>query len=103
VIVDANRSLQPQARVTEEFLLNRLQDMNIPATLIFNKMDLINEDRDLLQEVVERYNKGYPNFRKTMYISAVYEEGLDKVKVNKEAMEDIENKSILINNEDSFV
>lgn len=79
--MDANRSIQPQALVTEEFLLKRLHDTNIPATLIFNKMDLINEDHDLLQEVVERYNKGYPNFRKTLYISAVYEEGLDNVKV----------------------
>lgn len=81
MVVDASRSIQPQARVTEEFLLHRLRDMNIPATLIFNKMDLINEDCDLLQEVVDRYIKGYPNFKKTLYISAVYEEGLDKVKV----------------------
>lgn len=81
VVVDAGRSIQPQARVTEEFILNRLHDMNIPATLIFNKMDLLYEDRNLLEEVAERYTKGYPNFKKTLYISAVYEEGLEKVKV----------------------
>lgn len=46
-------------------------------------MDLIYEDRDLLQEVEERYVKGYPNIKKTLFISAVYEEGLNKVKVRK--------------------
>lgn len=81
-MVDAGRSIQPQARVTEEFILNRLHDMNIPATLIFNKMDLLYEDRHLLEEVAERYSQGYPHFKKTLYISAVYEEGLDKVKVS---------------------
>lgn len=81
VVVDAGRSVQPQARVTEEFILNRLHDMNIPATLIFNKMDLLYEDRHLLEAVAERYHQGYPHFKKTLYISAVYEEGLDKVKV----------------------
>jgi hypothetical protein len=41
VVVDASRSIQPKARVTEEFLLERLSELNIPATLIFNKvMDL---------------------------------------------------------------
>ncbi|KAG2190721.1 hypothetical protein INT46_004349 [Mucor plumbeus] len=80
VVVDAGRSIQPQARVTEEFILSRLHDMNIPATLIFNKMDLLYEDRNLLEEVADRYTKGYPNFKKTLYISAVYEEGLEKVK-----------------------
>lgn len=81
VVVDAARSIQPQARVTEEFILNRLHAMNIPATLIFNKMDLLYEDRHLLEAVAERYNQGYPHFKKTLYISAVYEEGLDKIKV----------------------
>lgn len=40
VVVDAGRSLQPKARVTEDFLLERLKDLNIPATLIFNKVKL---------------------------------------------------------------
>jgi GTP-binding protein Era len=43
-------------------------------------MDLIYEDRDLLGEVEERYRHGYSNIKKTLYISAVYEEGLSKVK-----------------------
>lgn len=80
VVVDASRSLQPKARITEEFLLDRLRDLNIPATLVFNKMDLIYEDHDLLAEVEERYIKGYPHIKNTLHISAVYEEGLTDVK-----------------------
>lgn len=44
-------------------------------------MDLIYEDRDLLAEVEDRYVKGYPHIKKTLHISAVYEEGLSDVKV----------------------
>ncbi|GAA5795034.1 hypothetical protein HPULCUR_000385 [Helicostylum pulchrum] len=80
VVVDAQRSIQPKARVTEDFLLKRLSDLEIPATLIFNKMDLIEEDREILKEVEERYTTGYPHFKKTLHISAVYEEGLTEVK-----------------------
>ncbi|KAI7893215.1 P-loop containing nucleoside triphosphate hydrolase protein [Mucor mucedo] len=80
VVVDAGRSLQPKARVTEDFLLERLKDLNIPATLIFNKMDLIYEDRESLSEVQERYVQGYTQFKNTLHISAVYEEGLTQVK-----------------------
>ncbi|KAI8091730.1 P-loop containing nucleoside triphosphate hydrolase protein [Thamnidium elegans] len=80
VVVDAQRSIQPKARVTEDFLLKRLSDLKIPATLIFNKMDLIEEDREILKEVEERYTTGYSHFKKTLHISAVYEEGLTEVK-----------------------
>lgn len=45
-------------------------------------MDLIEEDREILKEVEERYITGYPHFKKTLHISAVYEEGLTEVKVN---------------------
>lgn len=45
-------------------------------------MDLIEEDREILKEVEERYTTGYPHFKKTLHISAVYEEGLTEVKVN---------------------
>lgn len=81
VMVDAHRCLQPQARTTEDFLLDRLAKEKIPATLIFNKLDLIDENRELLQQVKERYLERYPYFKHTLYVSAVYEEGLEKVKV----------------------
>ncbi|CEP19602.1 hypothetical protein [Parasitella parasitica] len=80
IVVDASRSVQPQARVAEDFILNRLKGMKIPATLVFNKMDLLHEDRSLLEQVVERYTNGYPHFKKTLYVSAVYEEGIEKFK-----------------------
>ena len=83
VVVDASRSLQPKARITEEFILERLRELNIPATLIFNKMDLIYEDRESLAEVEERYKQGYSHFKNTVHVSAVYEEGLKEVKVDK--------------------
>jgi hypothetical protein len=44
-------------------------------------MDLIYEDRESLAEVEGRYLKGYPHFKNTLHISAVYEEGLSDVKV----------------------
>lgn len=45
-------------------------------------MDLIYEDRESLSEVQERYVQGYTQFKNTLHISAVYEEGLTQVKVN---------------------
>lgn len=44
-------------------------------------MDLIYEDREALQQVQERYTQGYTQFKNTLHISAVYEEGLSQVKV----------------------
>lgn len=44
-------------------------------------MDLVEEDRELLAEVEERYKNGYPHFKETLHITAIYEEGLTDVKV----------------------
>lgn len=38
IMVDANWCLSEKSRKTEEFLLSRLHDSHIPATLIFNKV-----------------------------------------------------------------
>jgi hypothetical protein len=46
-------------------------------------MDLIYEDRESLEQVQERYVQGYPHFKNTLHISAVYEEGLTQVKVQQ--------------------
>ncbi|KAI8642372.1 P-loop containing nucleoside triphosphate hydrolase protein [Parasitella parasitica] len=80
IVVDAGRSIQPQSRAAKDFILDRIKDLKIPATLVFNKMDLLHEDRSLLEQVAEEYTNGYPRFKKTLYISAVYEEGIEKVK-----------------------
>ncbi|KAI7899428.1 GTP-binding protein Era [Cokeromyces recurvatus] len=80
VVVDAQRSLQPQARKVEEFILKQLQNVHIPATLIFNKMDLINEDNELLKEVKDRYNSGYSHFKRTLDITAINNEGIETIK-----------------------
>lgn len=38
IVVDANWSLNIQSLKTEQFLLSRLHDIHIPATLVFNKV-----------------------------------------------------------------
>lgn len=38
IVVDANWSLNTQSLKTEQFLLSRLHDIHIPATLVFNKV-----------------------------------------------------------------
>ncbi|KAG1469985.1 hypothetical protein G6F56_002941 [Rhizopus delemar] len=80
IVVDANWSLSEKARKTEEFLLSKLHDLYIPATLIFNKMDLIDNDTDVLKEVKERYKEGYWGINKVAYTSAVQETNLNTVK-----------------------
>ncbi|KAI8988868.1 GTP-binding protein Era [Pilobolus umbonatus] len=80
LVLDAYRSLQQKARVTEEYILSRLHDMNIPATLVFNKMDLLQEDIDGLDEVRDRYMEGYPQIGKVVYLSALHGDKLDEIK-----------------------
>ncbi|RCH78599.1 hypothetical protein CU098_004068, partial [Rhizopus stolonifer] len=80
IVVDASRAVQLQARITEEFLLDRLRDVDMPATLVFNKMDLMYKDREELEKVIERYKEGYSNIKHILFTSAVYEEGLLAVK-----------------------
>ncbi|KAG1458220.1 hypothetical protein G6F46_006876 [Rhizopus delemar] len=77
IMVDANWCLSEKSRKTEEFLLSRLHDSHIPATLIFNKMDLINNDTELLENVKERYKQGYRGIRQIAYTSATQETNLD--------------------------
>ncbi|OBZ81622.1 GTPase Era [Choanephora cucurbitarum] len=85
IVVDASRAIQPQAQSAEEFLLDQLvkQQNNkepLPATLILNKMDLMYKENGQLDHVVQRYLKGYHSIQKTLYTSAVYEEGLCSLK-----------------------
>ncbi|KAI8885458.1 GTP-binding protein Era [Backusella circina FSU 941] len=80
IVVDANRSLSSSAAVMEDFLLDGLSKLNIPATLVFNKMDLIGQDDLVLKRVAEKYVNGYPKISKTLYISALQDESLDTLK-----------------------
>ncbi|KAI8973253.1 prokaryotic type K homology domain-containing protein [Mycotypha africana] len=80
VIVSAKRALQPQARAAEEYILKQLSNIQIPATLIFNKMDLVKDERNLLEPVVNRYLAGYKHFTRTLYVSALFNDGLMTVK-----------------------
>ncbi|KAI8383051.1 P-loop containing nucleoside triphosphate hydrolase protein [Blakeslea trispora] len=81
IVVDASRAIQPQAQQTEQFLLEQLRHHQLPATLVMNKMDLMDrENDDPLDHVTQRYLEGYPPIQQTLYTSAVYEEGLSSLK-----------------------
>lgn len=80
-MVDAARCLDPKARITQDFITSKLQDAKIPATLVFNKMDKIDDKKEVLEHIREEFLDAYPHFQETLYVSAVYEQGLDKVKV----------------------
>ncbi|KAF9183729.1 Era Like 12S Mitochondrial RRNA Chaperone 1 [Haplosporangium sp. Z 767] len=71
VVMDCNKLLN-HGTVTESYIFQRLAKLEkaIPATLIFNKMDLVKNHDDKIQELTETYNNQYPHFVKTIYTSA---------------------------------
>ncbi|KAI9277643.1 P-loop containing nucleoside triphosphate hydrolase protein [Sporodiniella umbellata] len=80
IVVDAHWCLNEKARRTEDFLLSRLHDLYIPAVLVFNKMDLVQNDPGLLEKVKGRYQEGYWGIQKVCYTSALQEPQLDRLK-----------------------
>ncbi|KAF7727180.1 hypothetical protein EC973_007955 [Apophysomyces ossiformis] len=80
IVVDGPWALTPSSRTTEDFLLSRLKDMETPATLIFNKMDLLDHDYTKLQDVMLRYQSSYPFIKNVLYVSAINDVNLDETK-----------------------
>ncbi|KAG0295155.1 Era Like 12S Mitochondrial RRNA Chaperone 1 [Linnemannia gamsii] len=71
VVMDCNKLLE-HSLVTEAYIFERLAKLEkpIPATLVFNKMDLVKGRNDKIQEFAAKYNEQFPNFVKTIYTSA---------------------------------
>ncbi|KAF9112796.1 Era Like 12S Mitochondrial RRNA Chaperone 1 [Mortierella sp. AM989] len=71
VVMDCNKLLE-HSLITESYIFQRLKEFEnrIPATLIFNKVDLVKGRDEKLQEFVHDYNQQFPNFIKTIFTSA---------------------------------
>ncbi|KAF9297708.1 Era Like 12S Mitochondrial RRNA Chaperone 1 [Linnemannia elongata] len=71
VVMDCNKLLE-HSLITEAYIFERLAKLEkpIPATLVFNKMDLVKGQDEKLQEFAAKYNEQFPNFVKTIYTSA---------------------------------
>ncbi|KAG0005148.1 Era Like 12S Mitochondrial RRNA Chaperone 1 [Entomortierella chlamydospora] len=71
VVMDCNKLLE-HTLVTESYIFQRLKELEnkVPATLVFNKMDLVKGRDEKLQEFVREYNQQYPAFIKTIFTSA---------------------------------
>ncbi|KAI9499556.1 P-loop containing nucleoside triphosphate hydrolase protein [Zychaea mexicana] len=80
LLVDGHWALSSHEKKADMLILDRLRDLNIPTTLIFNKMDLIDYDENELAEVSTKYESGCPVISKTLYVSALDGEGLDILK-----------------------
>ncbi|CAO3630051.1 unnamed protein product [Cunninghamella echinulata] len=81
IVIDGNRTSNSLSKQLHEYMIDRLSALNIPATLIFNKMDITTTDnKKELEEVANEFKKEYPNLQNVLYISALEEDGLDDIK-----------------------
>ncbi|KAG9326599.1 hypothetical protein KVV02_001526 [Mortierella alpina] len=71
VVMDCNKLLE-HSLATESYIFERLAKLErkIPATLVFNKMDLVKGRDEKIQEFAAEYNQLFPNFVKTIYTCA---------------------------------
>ncbi|CAO3567427.1 unnamed protein product [Mortierella alpina] len=71
VVMDCNKLLE-HSLATESYIFERLVKLEkkIPATLVFNKMDLVKGRDEKIQEFAAEYNQQFPNFVKTIYTCA---------------------------------
>lgn len=73
LLVEPIDNLGPQ----EESLIEQFRQRNVPAILVINKTDTL-EDKDVLLPVIARYNQAFP-FEATVPISAKTHEGVDEL------------------------
>jgi translation elongation factor EF-G len=68
--------------MVQDFMMERLSTLSIPATLLFNKMDVTGTDElASLQQIGDKIKSLYPHIRNELYISALEEDGIEDVKV----------------------
>ncbi|KAI8148808.1 P-loop containing nucleoside triphosphate hydrolase protein [Fennellomyces sp. T-0311] len=80
LLVDGSWATSSHEKKADMLLLERLGDMKLPTTLIFNKMDLLGYNDEELSQVSEKYQSLCPSITKILYISALERDGLDAVK-----------------------
>ncbi|KAK9765261.1 hypothetical protein K7432_006537 [Basidiobolus ranarum] len=78
ILIDGPEAVK-RFSVAETYLFERLKDINVPATLVLNKMDLV-EDKDMVTLLTEHYQKQYGNIMRTIYTSALHNVGVSDVK-----------------------
>ncbi|KAF9580270.1 Era Like 12S Mitochondrial RRNA Chaperone 1 [Lunasporangiospora selenospora] len=68
IVMDC-RKLLKHTLVTEDYIFQRLEDLErkVPATLVFNKMDLVNPADEKLQDYENKACLRYPHFVKSIY------------------------------------
>ncbi|KAI7869728.1 P-loop containing nucleoside triphosphate hydrolase protein [Spinellus fusiger] len=80
ILVDSKKALLPGSQPIEENILSHLSKYSTPTTLVFNKMDLLDNQVELLQATAERYKAGYKHIQQTLFVSALQQNTLNDVK-----------------------
>ncbi|CAO3599011.1 unnamed protein product [Absidia cylindrospora] len=81
IMMDSKYANTMESQQVQDFMMERLSKLDIPATLLFNKMDIISEDAmESLEKIGEEFKSVYPNIRNQLYISALEEDGINDVK-----------------------
>ncbi|ORZ18652.1 P-loop containing nucleoside triphosphate hydrolase protein [Absidia repens] len=81
IMMDSKYANTMESQQVQDFMMERLSALDIPATLLFNKMDIIGEDAmESLEKIGEEFKSAYPNIHNQLYISALEEDGINDVK-----------------------
>ncbi|CAO3631013.1 unnamed protein product [Cunninghamella blakesleeana] len=81
IMVDGDRITTSSSKHLNEYIISRLSELNLPATLVFNKMDITAADNKVeLETIANEFKKELPNLNHVLYISALEENGLDELK-----------------------
>ncbi|KAL1920305.1 uncharacterized protein VTP21DRAFT_1451 [Calcarisporiella thermophila] len=75
IMVDAQKVRR--STFAEDYLFQRLSGFEVPATLVFNKMDTV-EDRAALEPITAKFQTQYPYIKRVLFISA--RENVDPIK-----------------------
>lgn len=82
--MDSKYITTKESQMVQDFMMERLSTLSIPATLLFNKMDVTGTDElTSLNQIGEKIKSLYPHIRNELYISALEEDGIEDVKVIK--------------------
>ncbi|KAI8064762.1 P-loop containing nucleoside triphosphate hydrolase protein [Gongronella butleri] len=81
LMIDGRHVGTETSQLTQEYMLDRLKGLSIPATLVINKMDTVPRDADdALDEVCHTFQQRYKHISDVHYISALNDQGLARVK-----------------------
>ncbi|SAL99930.1 hypothetical protein [Absidia glauca] len=81
IMMDSKYITTKESQMVQDFMMERLSTLSIPATLLFNKMDVTGTDElASLQQIGDKIKSLYPHIRNELYISALEEDGIEDVK-----------------------